>query len=246
MTRRVLLLAISSIVVVAGCSAAVDGDPAAGRVAGSGLPPIAQVLPGDSAMSGVLGSPMRTEFPRLPGGLDALPGGVGDASPVECVGVRAAALRQSYEDAPVRAASESTWKTATDSTLFPTPDFRITLGVIELDTPESARRQYSSLVSRWSWCQGRTVVEHNVGGSGGTFTSEVTRVADAEGMLTAVVLESAWGDRPLPNQRALTAASRYLIDVSVTDTSWHTGGSVEPINAVAVARLVADKINSTA
>ncbi|OHU44763.1 hypothetical protein BKG78_05315 [Mycobacteroides chelonae] len=189
---------------------------------------------------------MRNEYLRPPGSLNTLPSGIGDASPAECVGVRAAAMRQSYEDAPVHAASESTWKTSTDYTPFPSPDFRVTLGVIELDTPNSAHRQYSSLVSRWSQCRGRIIVQHNMGGSGGTFTNEITRVIDAEGMLTSVVMESAWGDRAAPNQRALTAASRYLIDVSVTDTAWHTDGSVEPVNAVAVARLVSDKINSTA
>lgn len=155
-------------------------------------------------------------------------------------------MRQGFEGAPVRTASESTWKTSTDSTLFPVPDFDVTLGVVELDTPEHAQSHYAALVTRWTGCQARTVVQHNFGGSGKDLTSQITRVSDTNGMVTAVVMESAFGDRPSPSQRALTSAGRYAIDVEVSNTSWHTGDPIGTDNAVAVARMVAERINSTA
>lgn len=236
------------VAVLTGCSGTVEGQavkPSASAVAASART-FAQVLPDEPAMSEALGSPMQNPYPRPPGGLSALPDGTGGAMPVECVILRTAAMRQGFEGAPVRTASESTWQTSTDSTLFPVPDFDVTLGVVELDTPEHAQNHYAALVTLWTGCQGRTLVQHNFGGSGKDLTSEITRVNDTEGMLTAVVMESAFGDRPAPSQRALTSAGRYLIDVEVSDTSWHTGDPIGTDKAVAVARMVAERINSTA
>ncbi len=76
-------------------------------------------------MSETLGSPMKNPYPRPPGGLSALPDGTGGVTPVECVIVRRAAMRQGYEGAHVRTASESTWQTSTDSTTFPKPDYKV-------------------------------------------------------------------------------------------------------------------------
>lgn len=245
--NRTLPAAALLVAVLTGCST-VEGQavkPSASAVAASART-LAQVLPDEAAMSEALGSPMKNPYPRPPGGLSALPDGTGGATPTECVILRTAAMRQGFEDAPVRTASESTWKTSTDATLFPVPDFDVTLGVVELDTPEHAQSHYTALVTRWAGCQGRTVVQHNFGGSGKDLTSQITRVSDTSGMLTAVVMESAFGDRPSPTARALTSAGRYVIDVEVGDTSWHTGDPIGTDNAVAVARMVAERINSTA
>lgn len=237
---------LTAVTLLAGCSDAVEGQAIKPAGSDAGTRTFAQVLPDEPAMSEALGSPMKDPYPRPPGGLSALPDGTGGATPTECVIVRRAAMRQGFEGAPVRTASESTWKTSTDATLFPVPDFDVTLGVVELDTPEHAQSHYAALVARWTKCQGQTVVQHNFGGSGKDLTDTITNVSDTNGMLTAVVMESAFGDRPSPTQRALTSAGRYLIDVEVADTSWHTGDAVSPDKAVAVARMVAERINSTA
>lgn len=249
MTRTVLpAVALLAVVALAGCSGTVEGQavkPSASAVAASART-FARVLPDEPAMSETLGSPMKNPYPHPPGGLSALPDGTGGAIPVECVIVSRAAMRQGYEGAHVRTASESTWQTSTDSTMFPKPDYKVTLGVVELDTPEHAQNHYAALVTRWTGCQGRTVVQHNFGGSGSELTSQITQVSDTTGMLTAVVMESAFGDRPSPTARALTSTGRYVIDVEVGDTSWHTGDSIGTDKAVAVARMVAERINSTA
>ncbi|MBN7385451.1 sensor domain-containing protein [Mycobacteroides abscessus] len=245
---RALPAAALLVAVLTGCSGTVEGQavkPSASAVAASART-FAQVLPDEPAMSETLGSPMKNPYPRPPGGLSALPDGTGGATPIECVGVRNAAMRQSFEGAAVRTASESTWHTRSPSTMFPVPDFDLTLGVVELDTPEHAQNHYAVLVTRWTGCQGRTVVQHNFGGSGKDLTDEITQVNDTHGMLTSVVMESAFGDRPSPNQRALTVASRYVIDVRISDSSWHTGDPIGADKAVAVARMVAERINSTA
>jgi hypothetical protein len=206
------------------------------------------VLPDEADLSAVLGSPMKVSDAPQVGGLDVLPDNIGDASPVECVGVKRPRMQQTYRDAPVRSARTILWQTSPDVTTYPRPNFVVTVGVVELDSADSARNWYTKYSAQWRRCQGETVITHDVVSQGNTYSDEITRVSDSAGILTAVDMQTAMTGhgRPSPMERALTAASRYLVDVQVADTGWRTNDSINADNASAVAQLIADTINSAA
>nr|WP_234881124.1 sensor domain-containing protein [Mycobacteroides salmoniphilum] len=146
---RPLLLMLTAIALT-GCSTLVAGQ----AIRPAALPdpparPITRVLPDRTELSHALGSPMQPSYGGRPGGAQVLPNGMAKASPVRCIKVYAPAMRHTHQQAPVRAATRITWKTKRDHIQFPTTDLRPTFGVIELDTPDSARTWYRRLAADW-------------------------------------------------------------------------------------------------
>lgn len=241
------------VLVLSACSGTVDGNAAAHQRSqedGHHVRSITQVLPEPAELSVTVGAPVQTESEGPVGGIELLPNGMGDASPIECLGVHSPRMRHTFQDAPVTAAVEGEWGNSSESGETPDPNIRITVGVIELDSVASAHSWYSTFDSQWRQCQGKTVTMASaIAGSNEQNTAEITNVADTHGVLSAAVLVRAGvatdTRKPLVKQRALTAASRFIVDVQTVRISTESAGQATDVQAVAVARLIANRIVST-
>ncbi|MGV0737539.1 sensor domain-containing protein [Mycobacterium syngnathidarum] len=241
------------VLVLSACSGTVDGNAAAHQAAqepGDDVRSIAQVLPEPAELSVAVGAPVQTESEGSAGGIDSLPNGMGDASPIECLGVHSPRMRRTFQNAPVTAAMEGAWESSSESGELPDPDIRITAGVIELDSAASAHSWYSKFASQWQQCQGQTVtMASGVAGSNEQNAAQITDVANTNGVLSAAVLVRAGvaadTREPLVKQRALTAASRFVVDVQVVRLSTESADRATDGQAVAVAQLIAHRIVST-
>lgn len=154
-------------------------------------------------------------------------------------------MRHTYQQAPVRAATRITWKTDTSHIRFPTPDFRTTFGIIELDSPVSARSWYTRLAAGWRQCHNTTAIIHT--STNYTIRYDIDRTSDAGDVVTAVLMFSGTGSRrPMPAQRALAQVSRYLIDVEIIDFAYFHSPA-EPGGtdmAEAITQLISEKIHT--
>ncbi len=209
-----------------------------------------KALPDPAELSVMVGATMQTEFDGPVGGIDVLPNGMGDASPIECLGVYSPRMRRTFQDAPVTAAVEGQWEATSESGEPGDADVRITAGLIELDSAGSAHSWYSKFAAQWQSCQGQTVTMASaIAGSHEQNAAEITDVADTDGLLHAAVLVSARytadARMPLVKQRALTAAARFIVDVQVVRISTDSANHVADDEAVAVAHLIANRIVST-
>ncbi|EIV24931.1 Hypothetical conserved lipoprotein LppR [Mycobacteroides abscessus subsp. abscessus] len=245
--NRIFPVALLTAVALAGCSGTVEGRAVKPSASALGIRSITQVLPDISELAKVLGSPMKVGYPDgQPGGADILAGGFKGAEPAECVPVKLSGAQATYQGAHVKSAVVIEWETSTELKAFPRPFFSVQVAVVELGAHGDARDVYARAAALWQRCQGKTIVTHDVAGTGETFADNITQVSDAEGMLTAVDVQSAVSTSTSPNryQRAFTAVSEYLVDVRVVNTAWRTGDSMNPDNAVAVAQLIASRISS--
>lgn len=88
-----------------------------------------------------------------------------------------------------------------------------------------------------------------IAGSSEQNAAEITDVADTDGVLSAAVLVRAGAAEdtrePLVKQRALTVASSFIVDVQVVRVSTESPDHATDGRAVAVARLIANRIVST-
>ncbi|WP_307864198.1 sensor domain-containing protein [Mycolicibacterium fortuitum] len=208
------------------------------------------MLPEPAELSAAVGAPVQTESEGPVGGIDSLPNGMGDASPIECLGVHSPRMRHTFQNAPVTAAIEGEWESSSESSEPPDPNIRITAGVIELDSAASAHSWYSRFASQWQQCQGQTVTMASaIAGSSEQNAAEITDVADTDGVLSAAVLVRAGAAEdtrePLVKQRALTVASSFIVDVQVVRVSTESPDHATDGRAVVVARLIANRIVST-
>lgn len=235
---------------LAGCSSTVSGEPSrtqSGTAADSRIKSIAQVLPDVTEVSKLLGSSMIVGYPSgKPYGPEDLADGYGSAPPDECLSVPAIHLRQTFAGVPVTATAAIAWRTTAPAETFPKPDLQVQVSVVELDSPASATIVYHNVNTNWRHCQNVPLAVHKMAGNDGlTFVFTMTRVTDRDGMLTSVVMLTTDTDNhPLPYQRAFVVAGRYAVEVQVTDTSSVSGDAVGVDQAVAVARMVTDRILS--
>ncbi|MGH3723146.1 MAG: sensor domain-containing protein [Mycobacterium sp.] len=230
---------------LAGCSIAVSGR----AVTISPLPeppsrPVAELLPKETELSAALGSSMRSRYGGRPGGVEVLPNGKKGAAPLECLAVQFPAMRYTYSSAPVRAAIQLTWATNTDVNHFPTPSFRTTSGIIELDTRASARTWYSQFSTQWRQCQGRTVTLQR--SANYILTFEIISVSDSGNRITSIgLLSGPNGLRPDVVQRVLAQEGRYLIDTETIDTTEDPAKTPPTTHdAETITDLIAHKINT--
>ncbi len=210
--RFPIALAMCMAMVAPGCSTTVGGSASGTRFSASArdsLQTMRQVLPDDSEVSTAVGSPVQARSESPVGGVDVLPDGMKDATPIDCLGVRAPRMRRTYQGAPVAAVVEGQWASAAAPQQIPDPDVQVVAAVVELDSPDSARAWYSKFVSQWQLCDGRTVLTASPSTSSHeTDAAEITRVAELGGVVHAAVLLSVAGQdggNPLVNDgRKLT------------------------------------------
>ncbi|MDH6245496.1 sensor domain-containing protein [Mycobacterium sp. OTB74] len=231
-----------------GCSAPLSGH--ATKAAGPApARPIEQLAPTADEMSEALGSVMKPALVRSSDAITLLPDGIGDTTPAACVGAKMGGMRQTYAQAPVTAAQTGSWDTSTDGNMFPRPEFHVRVAIVELKTSAAASSLHRQFVSQWQQCQATPIVEHNVATVGSTFTDQITAVAEHDGLLTAIDMQSTDNrydvhTDPQPIERAVAIAGRFLIDVDVDNTDGIPRNVIPPDHAVAVAKLIVSKITS--
>lgn len=232
----VLLLAVT--VVLAGCSTLVQGEPV-GAIGGAERS-VVRALPDLAELAAAMGAPMRIGEGGSVGGTDLRDLDSDDAAG-ECLGVKRSGARRAYLTPDIRDAVANAWETINRS-----PHFDVHVAVVEMDSVDDAQAAYAQMTSQWQQCRGKTIYSMNPAGTEKLFSYEFTRVDESNGMLTAVDMESMANGttQPTPAQRALTVVSQYLVDADVYSMSWRTGNPIVTDNAVAVARLIASKINS--
>ncbi|RIT31393.1 sensor domain-containing protein [Mycobacteroides abscessus] len=238
---RIFLVAVLVVVVVAGCSTTVQGNPIGQLARDESVRSVVRALPDLAELSSVMGVAMRTGEGGVVGGSD-LRDLDDDDSAGECLGVKRTGARRAYLAADIRDAVENHWETVNAR-----PHFDVNVAVVELDSVDDAQASYARIGAQWRQCRGKTVYSMNPTGTERLWAYEFTRVDESNGMLTAVDMESMANGttQSTPAQRALTVVSDYLIDVDVYSMSWRTGDPIVTDNAVAVAHLIASKINSS-
>lgn len=239
MVNRTLSVAVLLFIALTGCSTAVEGQPV-GTVGGDARS-VVRMLPDLSELSTVMGAPMRVGDDGAAGGTD-LRDLDNDESAGECLGVKRTGARRAYLAPHIRDAVANAWETVN-----PDPNFNVHVAVVELDTVDDAQSAYARISSQWQQCRGKTVYAMNPAGTERLFAYEFTRVDESEGMLTASEMQSTVNvpSQPTPSQRALTVVSQYLVDSDVYSMNWHTGDPIVTDNAVALAHLIASKIDSS-
>jgi hypothetical protein len=208
--------------------------------------PMEQLAPTAEEMSETLGSTMKVSLVQTSHDIKLLPDGIGDTTPAECVGAKAAGMRQTYAQAPFTAALIGWWETS-DGNMFPRPDFHVDAAVVELTTAAAAETLHRKFASQWRQCQATPIVEHNVASVGNTFIDQITNVTESEGLLAAIDMQSTdnqYGvhSDPEPIERAVAVVDRFLIDVHIVDTAGLHMGVIPPEHATAVAKLIGSKI----
>lgn len=212
-----------------GCTTTVAGQPA------RPVNVVERALPTAAEIGHILGFPVEGDTAPQLGGLDTLRDGKDNVSPRECIGITHAGYRQSYEGAPVRDTGRRLWITRYSRD----ENVSAAVSIIELDSAHSAQSWYSKSTAQWHQCQGVTVTEriHKL-----SFFQTISRVTDSNATLVAQIALTTNDSMISPgvNWRALTATSRYLVDVEV----FRIGNSSRSADADpgAIARFVVDKI----
>lgn len=217
---------------LAGCSESVQGQPVRATRSES-----EQALPTSSELSQVLGIQLQSDSAVRAGSADVLRDSA-NTVPLECVGVAHSGDRQTYKDARLHDAAQSSWITPGDRT-----QTRVLISVVEFDSPQDASAWYAETAANWRRCQGVSVTQRT---DAFTFTDSIHRVGEAAGVTSAeLLLATADGlMTPTPHGRALTVVSRYAADVEVLGDFDQEGSDNLHVDAAAIARLVAIKVTS--
>lgn len=220
-----------SVALLVGCSNPAEGH--ADRTAHTGPE---QALPSSSELSQALDMQMRPDAAVRVGGADLLRDS-SRAVPQGCTGVAHSGDHQTYKDAHLDAVTQGSWITSGDGD----PTHAI-ITVAEFSSPQDTHAWYLSTAADWQRCQGITVTERT---KSFTFADGIERVEESAGSLNAelLFLTKEGLSTPMPHSRAVTAVSRYAVDVEVLGRA-HPGADTLGAAAEAIARLVAGKITS--
>lgn len=229
MRRSLLFAAIAIAGLLGGCTNSVAGRPA------RPVNVVERALPTAGEIARILSSPVEADTAPQVGGLETLRDAKDTVSPHQCIGITHAGYRQSYEGGSVRDTGRRLWVTPYRSSAH----LSAAVAIVELDSTRNARSWYANSVKQWHKCQGMTVTERITRLS---FIQTIDQVTDSNSTLAAKIGLST-DDRlisPGMNWRALTATSRYLVDVEVFRIGEATD-SADP-DPTAIARFVVDKI----
>jgi hypothetical protein len=228
-SRQFLSAAAATLTLLTSCTSTVTGQAA------RPVNVVERALPTAAELKQVLGVAMGAGTPPQLGGLDTLRDDKDAVSPRDCAGITHTGYRQSYEGASVRDTARKLWTTP-----YSTDDhISAAISIIELDSAHDAQSWYAKSEKQWHKCQGVTVTERLQKLS---FIQTISRVTESNETLT-VQIAITMNDKmmsPGVNWRALTATSRYLVDVEVCRIG-DDAGSPDP-DPSAVARLVAGNI----
>jgi hypothetical protein len=231
---RCAIAAVGACVVLAGCSAPVDGAPAV-HIVDAAKPsaslPAEQALPTLDELAltlgigGFLGQLVK-------GDADMLLQGVGqsEATPIECVSTTYRLQKVVYQASPVTAVASQSWAGGDQSG----PSMSGFFGVVKFATPDEAQAFFAASADKWRRCSGQTLVLHQPE-HGADGLSTISDVVIEPTMVSAVVMN----DEGQTIQRALGVASDCIVDVEITNTSGSDGGAP---GAVRVANLMLQKI----
>jgi hypothetical protein len=229
-TPRPTIALVSACVLLAGCSATVDG--VATKAPRPTPRALAQILPTQDELSATLGSgPDGFMGQLVQGGADTLLHGVdeSEASPADCVSATFRLQRIVYASSPVRSVASRSW-TGGD---FDAPALSGFFGVVTFATADDAQAFFAKSVDKWQRCNDRTMKLHQpqLGIDGSSTITDV--VADGR-VVSAVVTH----DDVVTIQRALGVASDCIVDVEIADLGGHAGDR----DAADVANLMLDKV----
>lgn len=230
------IAAVSACVLLAGCSAPVDGAPAV-RIVEAAKPsaslPAEQVLPTVDELAvtlgigGLLGQLVKGDADMLLQGA-----GESEAMPIECVSTTHPLQKVDYQASPVRAVASQSWAGGDQRG----PSVSGFFGVVKFATPDAAQAFFAASAAKWRRCNGQTMVLHQPQ-RGADGLSRITDVVVESPIVSAVVLN----DEGQTIQRALGLASDCVVDVEVTAA----GGGADARGAVEVSNLMLHKVGVT-
>ena len=208
----------------------------AGRPVKASPPTVERALPDASQLSHALGGlPVENHATVNVGGIDVLRADDNASKPLQCAGITHAGYLPSFQGAPVRTVSRSSWEAppGRDDSII------IVISVVELDTARDVSAWYTKTAVRWAACAHTEVTERysntafiqrvsTVNDSGKTLTAELT-VTTEDGLVT-----------PQTNQRAVTLTSRFIVDVEGLATKGSSGAA--KFDATKIAHLAVDRL----
>ena len=231
-SRRSAIAAVGVCVVLAGCSAPVDGAPSV-RVVDAVKPsaslPTEQALPTLDELAVTLGiGGFLGQLVKGDAGMLLQSVGQSEATPIDCVSTTYRLQKVVYQASPVRDVASQSWAGGDASG----PSMSGFFGVVKFATPDDAQAFFAASADKWRRCNGQTMVLH-----------QPEHGADAMSRISDVVIEPTFVSAVVRNaegrtiQRALGVASDCIVDVEVTDVSGDGAGG-----AVGVANLMLQKI----
>lgn len=235
--------AAAVVLLLAGCSATVDGAPTPATTA-------LKLLPSEEEITSAVGNTLSTfGFQPFVGGAEILPDGyrtVADASPIECAAVTDTAPRIVYEPLSVVEAARQSYFNWDEGVYSSGAD----AAVVRLSTGATAQGAFESFVRQWKQCDGTTVVKHlrGIGNAGADAGSDTVIDADISDVtLDGSVLSATVRTRQRPGaaasryERAIGARGDAIVEVSLAITP---AGARQPDprgRAVQVAQLMLAK-----
>ncbi|OJZ74474.1 hypothetical protein BRW65_08540 [Mycobacterium paraffinicum] len=224
-----------------GCVTTVAGTPTRTGPLGLAALPLGQVLPDTAEISAAVGNELPPHSPPLVGGIDVLPNGIrdaGGATPIECLGAVAPAMRLVYEKGPVRrVATQGYWNYGSGIQVS-----SASAAAIELATTSDAQRLFASFVEQWRRCTDTTVTTDTHDQSNTELYSKVTDVRVDGPILSATVI--AWDNHhtpPSPDERAVGTTGDVIADVKVAVGPHAQAGT----RAIQVVQAMLRKVSST-
>lgn len=176
-------------------------------------------LPSDTELQTVLGATVKTAESKS-GGDELLRDDADRYATPECARVTHPLLRRTYDDAGLNHVTFGRWDVA------PAPGDKtkrsVRVGIVEMDSPDSAETFLVDSAARWADCRGRTVTHYNADTT--TYIDDIVDVVESDGVVSAalVVSDDIGVMTPAPHQRALGVVSRYVVDVDVYGPGWPT------------------------
>jgi hypothetical protein len=239
-SARPLLALAAAGVVVAGCTAHVDGTAVASRPSLAPAAPRAldRVLPTTQELAAALGLAPTGFLGRLvEGGADTLLQGVdrAQATPTECVSPTYRLEHTVYAATPVRSVASQSWTGGgVDG-----PSLTGFFGVVQLASADDADAFFAASADTWRHCDGRTLVLDQ-GRTGAREQSRITDVTVDRRVVSAVVTHDTGTPGGLTIQRALGVAADCIVDIEITDVA--DAGTGTARGAVDVADLMLKKL----
>ena len=225
-------MALSTVVLLAGCAQTVDGvaKPAATAVT---------ILPTEGEIGSGPGNTLSTfGFQPFVGGVEILPDGYrsdAEASPISCAAVTDTAPRIVYEPLPVVEAARQSyfnWDEGVDAS-------GADAAVVRLASPVAAHDAFESFATQWQRCSGTTVVKH----VGETVIDADIADVDVQGsVLSATVRTHQRPSAPDTRyERVLGVHGATIVEVSLAVTPVGERQPDPRAGAVKIAQSMLDK-----
>ena len=231
-------------VAVTACTSTVSGSPTAAGPDSRVGRNVAEMLPTPSELTELTGVDIEeTDFPPSVGKETVLPNGLrdeSDATEIQCLGVTQPGMRRTYDELPG-------WAVAAEDLDSPIgsrgPSVDVSVTVVALTSDAAAVDAMAEFADQWRACEGKTMVVHDVAGSGDDFSHRVDEVAVRGELLTAAVtFTGSDSSTTSVDQRALGIGANCVVDVEVGYFDPYRDTTAPSDLAERVAETVLDKI----